>query len=130
MTPTGASARGSGKTPRYRSSTVPRLGSRLGDGFHLTQPRQALERLRLDLAHPFARQAEAAADLLERLRLRVVEPVAQDQDLPLPVAQCAQRLRQRLAAQRDLDLLVGQWAVAGDEIAEDRVLGLADRLVE
>src|SRR5213078_1355801 len=38
--------------------------------------------------------------------------------------------RQRLRAQRDLDRFLGKGIVAGDEVAEDGILGLADRLVE
>src|SRR2546423_9615910 len=84
----------------------------------------------LDRPQALPRQAEAAADLLERLRLGVDEPVAQDDHLPLAPRQRAERLLQRLAAQRDLDLLVGGRSVAGNEGAEHRVVLVADRLVE
>ena len=40
------------------------------------------------------------------------------------------RLGERLAAQRDLDLLLGEGLVARDEVSEDRVLLLSDRLIE
>src|SRR2546427_10559028 len=88
------------------------------EAFHLLQLAESLQRLDLDLAHALACQAEAAADLLERLRLGVDEPVAEDDHLPLAPRQRAERLLQRLAAQRDLDLLVGEPAVAGDGVAE------------
>src|SRR4029453_3636831 len=77
-----------------------------------------------------ARQAEPAADVLERLRFRVVEPVAEDDHLPLAFGKRGKRLREPLAATRILNRLFGQWVVVGDEVAEDRVLLLADRLVE
>src|SRR5207244_4154390 len=76
------------------------------------------------------REPEAPADLLQRLRLGVVEAVPQDQDLPLPLRQRQQCGRQRLRAQRDLDLLLRQRIVTGDEVAEDRILLLTNRLVE
>src|SRR5207248_3004428 len=97
---------------------------------HLLELRQAPERLNLDLAHALARQAETPADLLERLRLGVREPVAENQDLALAPRQRRERLLQRLAPERHLDLLVRERAVAGDEVAEHRVLLVADRLVE
>ena len=102
-------------SPRGRSQ-------RPGDGFHLAQLREALERLGLDLAHALARQAEPAADLLERLRLGVVEAVAERSRLPLALAEGGERLASASAAERDLDLLLGQRPVAGHEVAEDGVL--------
>src|SRR5919204_5945124 len=100
------------------------------DGLHFTQFREALERLGLDLTDALARQAEPAADLLECLRLRVGEPVAQDDHLPLALREGRERLRESLAAERVLDLLLGQRVVVRDEVAEHGVLLLADRLVE
>ena len=70
-----------------------------------------------------------AVDLLERLRL-VVEPVAEHEHTPLALAERGERLLERLAAQRELDLLLGQRPLAGDEVAEDGVLLVADRLIE
>src|SRR5580765_8262602 len=119
-----------GRIERCRSSTARRSVSASRDRLHLAQPCEALERLGLDLTHALARQAEPAADLLERLRLRVGEAVAEDKHLFLALGEGVQRLRKRLAAERDLYFFVRQRAVTGDEIAEDRVLGLADRLVE
>ena len=81
------------------------------------QPRKVLERLELDLAHAFACQAQSPADLLERLRLGVVEPVAKDQDLPIAIRKRAERLLERLAAERDLDLFLRQGCVAGWDLA-------------
>ena len=56
---------------------------------HLLQLREAAQRLDLDLAHALARQAQAAADLLERLRLGVDEAVAEDDHLALAPGQRA-----------------------------------------
>src|SRR3954469_15968655 len=81
-------------------------GASARDGLHLAQSRETLERFGLDLTHALPGQPEAAPDVLERLRIGVVEAVAQDQDLPLAVSQGRQRLSQCLAAQRDLDLFV------------------------
>src|SRR5436309_6197033 len=111
-----------------RSGTVPRNLERYG--FHLAQLRQALERLRFDLANTLARQPEPAADVLKRLRLRVREPVTEDDHVALSLGERGQGLRKRLAAQRALDGLLWQRVVVGDEVAEDGVLLLADRLIE
>src|SRR5438105_2535080 len=129
-TPTSWSARGWGRRPRCRSSTVRASERETGDRLHLAQARETLERLGLDLTHALARQAEPPADLLEGLRLGVVEPVAEDQHLALALRERRKSLCESLAAERDLDLLVGQRPVTGDEIAEDGVLGVADGLVE
>src|SRR5690349_20394020 len=43
--------------------------------------------LALDLAHPLAREAELLADLVERARLPVVEPVAQPDHVLLALVQ-------------------------------------------
>src|SRR5919197_1397782 len=115
------------KEPRALLAAPPGLR---GYGLHLTQGRQPAQGLQLDLPDPLAGESQAAADLLEGLRLRVVEAVAEHEHLPLPLVQRGERLRERLGAQRDLDLFLGQGIVAGDEVAEDRVLLLADRLVE
>jgi hypothetical protein len=100
------------------------------DRLHLAQSPETLERLGLDLTHALTGQPESAPDVLERLGIGVVEAVAKDQDLPFAVSQGGQSLSEGLAAKRDLDLLVRERPVAGDEIAEDRVLGVADGLVE
>src|SRR5262245_16735147 len=122
---------------RYLCSTEVRWGSmsRRTVGLsrhvlHLTQRCEAPERLQLDLTDALAGEPETAPDLLERLRLGVVEAVTQRQDLTLALLERAQRGRQRLRAKRDLDLLLRQRVVARDEVAEDRVLLLADGLVE
>ena len=66
------------------------------DGFDLAERREPPQRLDLDLADALARQPEAAADLLERLRLVVGEAVAQDEHLALAVAERLQSRCERL----------------------------------
>ena len=56
---------------------------RLGQAFEL------LQRVVLDLADALARDPERATHLLERARLRAVEPVAELDDAPLPLGQRA-----------------------------------------
>ena len=68
-----------------------------------------------------AGEAEPAADFLERLRLGVVEAVAQHENLTLAFLQRQQRCSQGLRAKRDLDLFLRERVVAGDEVPEDRV---------
>src|SRR3954471_20349850 len=103
---------------------------RSADELHLAQRGETAERVDLDLADAFARETEPAADLLERLRLGVLEPVPKDEHTPLALRQDGPRGRPRLAAQRRLDLLLGQRPVALDEVAERRVFLVPDRLVE
>src|SRR5207248_11003573 len=76
------------------------------DGLHLAQGRETAKRVELDLAHALAREAEAPADLLERLRLGLVQAVAQLEHLPLALGQRGERLVERLAAKRDFDLVL------------------------
>src|SRR2546423_10397180 len=99
----------------HKASEVLRSPSRVRDVAHLREGSHAFERRRLDLTHAFACDCEAAADLLERLRLAVAEAIAEDQHLSLPVFQERECPEQRLAPQRALDLLLGRWAFAGDE---------------
>src|SRR4051794_31739523 len=112
---------------RSASATRPQPSA---DELHLAQRGQAAERLDLDLADALARETEPAADLLERLRLGVLEPVAQDEHPSLALREDGERRCQRLAAQRGLDLFLRERAVALDEVPEGRVLLVADRLVE
>ena len=93
----------------------------------LPEPLQCVD---LDLAHAFAGQPEPPSDLLERLRVAVIEAEAQDQDRSLTVRQRTERERERLRAKRFLDLLVRERALAGDEVPEHGVVGLADGGVE
>src|SRR5207249_2883230 len=100
------------------------------DRLHLAKAREPPEGLHLDLPDALAREPEPAPDLLERLRLVVGEPVAEDEHLPLALTQRRERRGERLAPQRQLDLLLRQRPVAGDEVAEGCILLVADRLVE
>src|SRR5204863_1938840 len=124
------------RSGRYGSTTGRHLASppsRVPRGLkrhrlHLPQFRQALERFGLDLTDTLARQAEPAADFLERLRLGVGKPVAEDDHMALPVGERCQRLCERFAPQRAFHRLLGERIVVGDEVAENRVLLLADGL--
>src|SRR5262245_55273087 len=86
--------------------------------------------MHFDLANPLARQAERPANLLERLRLQVGEAVAEADHLSLALGESGEAADEGLAAKRDLDLVLRRGPVAGDEVSEDRILLLADRLVE
>src|SRR5712692_6712407 len=100
------------------------------DGLNLAQAREPSERFDLDLADALPRQAKPAADFLQRLRFVVVEAVAEHEHLPLTLAERGERLLQRLAAQGELDQLVREESRAGDEVAQDGVLLVADGLIE
>ena len=92
---------------------------RVAQRLDLAQHRQRLERVRLDLPHPLARDPEPLADRLERQRLVVaVEPVAQLR------APCCSRsgssssaLRSVSSREADLDLLLGARLVGREEVA-------------
>src|SRR2546423_489732 len=114
----------------HKASEVLRSPSRVRDVAHLREGSHSLERHRLDLAHAFACDCEAAANLLERLRLAVAEAVAQGQHLSLPVFQERECPEQRLAPQRDLDLLFEWRAFACDEVGKDNIPLLTNWLVE
>ena len=62
----------------------------------LTQRREPLERLALELADALARQVELAADRLERPRL-ALEAEPQLEDPPVPFGQRVERLADALA---------------------------------
>src|SRR5512132_4092917 len=50
--------------------------------------------------------------------------------MPFALSERGERLLQRLAAQGELDLLVREELLAGEEVADDRVPLIADRLIE
>src|SRR5439155_1737516 len=85
----------------------------------------------LGLTAPLARHAERATDLLERARLRSREPEAELDHLPLAVGQRVERPLDVLAAElhrRGVERRLGLLVL--DEVAELRLLLLADRLLE
>src|ERR687889_2144944 len=92
---------------------------------------QLLQRLVLDLADALARHVERAAHLVERAWVLPAEPVAELEDAALAVGEVLQRLAQRLLGE-DLGcaLVRGLRALVGDELAELRLLLVADRLLQ
>src|SRR5436190_18278296 len=98
---------------------------RLGQGLEL------LQRVVLDLTDALARHAEGAADLFERARLLALEAEAELDHLALSLRERLQRLLDVLTAERQRGLLVGRLGqLVLDEVAELRLLLLADRLLE
>src|SRR5215217_3382071 len=92
---------------------------------------QLLERLVLDLADALARDVERPPDLVERARVLAAEAVAQLEHAALAVGQVLQRLAQRLLGEDLGGALVRRLrALVGDELAELRLLLVADRLLE
>src|SRR5690349_24425591 len=112
----------------------PILSEDSGDVAKLDGVRQSAELLQalvLDLADALARDVERPPDLVERARVLAVEAVAELQHLALPARERAEDLAQRLLAHADLGLLVRQRQVlVGDEVAELRLVLVADRLLE
>src|SRR5919107_4995454 len=92
---------------------------------------QLLQRLVLDLADALARHVERAPDLVERARVLAAEAVPQLEHAPLAVGEVLQRLAQRLLGEDLRRALVRRLgALVGDELAELRLLLVADRLLE
>src|ERR671937_2625142 len=123
--------RSANQQPSRRSRPVicpDRLLARERLGF--AQPRKALERLGLELAHTLARHPEPPSDLVERRRLGAVEAVAEDDHASLTLAQDRECVRQRFVAKRLVDPLLRQRTRAGDQIAENGVPLIAHWLVE
>src|SRR6185295_11594799 len=96
-----------------------------------TQLLQLLQALILDLADALAGDVEGPPDLVKRARVLAAEAIAQLQHASLAVGEVLQRLLQGLFGQqvrrpieRRLRLLVG------DELAELRLLLVADRLLQ
>src|SRR3954464_6286580 len=110
--------------PTFKSSDVAELLS-------LRERLQLLQRLVLDLADALARHVERPPDLVERARVLPTEAVAQLEHPALAVGEVLQRLAQRFLGQ-DLGraLVRGLRTLVGDELAELRLLLVADRLLE
>src|SRR5439155_15855692 len=98
--------------------------------FHLSHPSETLKRLRLYPPNPVASQPEAADDLLDRVRLAAVDPVAKLHDLALLRRKLLDRLPQLLLSEVQLDQLVELRFVAHEQVTEGGVLGFADGFVE
>src|SRR5215207_2354410 len=100
------------------------------EALRLGQALELLQRVVLDLADPLARDAEGAADLLERARLFAVQPEAELDHLPLPLGERRERVVDVRPAERERRGLVGRLGVLIlYEVAELRLLLLADRLL-
>src|SRR4029079_14171429 len=92
---------------------------------------EPLERVVLDLADPLARDAEGAADLLERARRLAEKPVAQLDHLAVALGERAESRLDVLAAERERRRVERRLRlVVGNEVAERGVLLLADRLLQ
>src|SRR3954453_11222476 len=90
-----------------------------------------LERLVLDLPDELARDVERPADLVERARVLAAEAVAQLEHTPLAIGEVLQRLAERLLREDLRGALVRRLgALVGDELAELRLLLVADRLLQ
>src|SRR5215207_951337 len=92
---------------------------------------ELLQRLVLDLADPLAGDVEGAADLVERARMLAAEPVAELEHAALAVGEVLEGLLERLLGEQLGGALEGGLgALIGDELAELRLLLVADRLLE
>src|SRR5262249_37251326 len=92
---------------------------------------QLLERLVLDLPHPLARDVEGPPDLVQGPRVLAAEPVAELEHAALAVGEVLEGLLQRLLGKQLGGALEGGLgALIGDELAELRLLLVADRLLE
>src|SRR6185369_14549094 len=91
---------------------------------------EASERLLLELARACGAEAEAPADLAERLRRLAAGAEAQVDDRPLLVGERVDRLLHGLVAQRVGDLLLRAGLLGGDQRAEGGLAVVADRQIE
>src|SRR5258705_8899611 len=97
----------------------------------LCQRLQLLQRLVLDLADALARDVERAPNLVEGAGVLATEPVAKLEHAAFAVGEVLERLAQRLLGEDLGGALVRRLgALVGDELAELRLLLVADGLLE
>src|SRR5215210_5415884 len=108
---------------------LPRSGD-FAERLELAAHGEALERLRLDLAHPLRREAEPAAGLAQRLRIVPVDPEAQPDHVALRLRELLDRAPQELLREAHLDLLVDRRRASLEQVPECRVALVADGPVE
>src|SRR6266404_6203261 len=118
--------------PTPRSTAIPTpLDDRVAERLRLGQVLELLQRVVLDLANPLARDAERTTDLLERARLAAEQPVAELDHLSLAPGQRVEGVDDVLAPQQQLGRVERRLSrLVLDEVAERRILLLADRLLE
>src|ERR1051326_6329370 len=123
--------------PPVRRLRAPRRAGRdrgldaILEALRLRKRLELLQRVVLDLTDTLARDAERAADLLERARLLAEQAEAQLDDLALPHGERVQRALDVLAPQLHLRRVVRRLGgLVGNEVAERRLFFLADRLLE
>src|SRR5581483_1215202 len=107
------------------------LVDRVAQRLRLREVLELLERVVLDLPDALTRDAERAADLLERPRRAAAEPEAQLDHLALALGQRAERVLDVLAPERELrgvERRLGRLVL--DEVAERGLLFVADRLLQ
>src|SRR4051794_1581404 len=98
---------GRGRAPQRGRAARLLLGGQGAQALDLAQGGELAQRLDLDLADALARQAEFAADLVERARVAAVEAVAQLEHAAVALRQVVQPELQRLVAQAILDRVGG-----------------------
>src|SRR5918995_3417073 len=92
---------------------------------------QLLQRLVLDLADALAGDVERPPHLIQRTGMLAAEPVAELEHAALAVGEVLEGLLQRLLGEQlGGPLEGGLGALIGDELAELRLLLVADRLLE
>src|SRR5690606_20459621 len=88
------------------------------------------QRLALELANPLGGHAELPPGLPERGGLLPVDAVAELDDLLLDVGEPLERALERLAPEADVELLLGGVRLARQQLAEARLLLLANGPVD
>src|SRR6266566_8277658 len=117
---------------RRRAPSRPiRVSDAVFEALRFRQRFELLERVVLDLADALAGDAERAADLLERARLRAREPEAELDHLAVAFGQRGQRVLDVFSAEgdrRSVERRLGLLVL--NEVAELGLFLLADRLLE